>query len=72
MTYIMYDFERIKKDLKDYYMSAYFTLGYGASLVNVSNIEILTNEELLVLVQNIGLNLDDYVLKDYGSFYNKK
>ena len=40
------DINKLKKDLKDYYEAAYFTLGYGAALMDSFDLDNLSDEEI--------------------------
>lgn len=54
------DIDRLRLDIKNYYLSAYFTLGLIVALGYSINIDNLTNEEVVDLAINLGFNLYDY------------
>lgn len=54
------DIDRLRIDIKNYYLSAYFTLGLIVALGYCINIDNLTNEEVVDLAINLGFNLYDY------------
>jgi len=58
------DINKLKKDLKDYYEAAYFTLGYGAALMDSIDINNLSDEELINKAIDNGLNLENYIVNN--------
>lgn len=57
------DIDRLRIDIKNYYLSAYFTLGLIVALGYCINIDNLTNEEVVDLAINLGFNLYDYEIR---------
>lgn len=57
------DIDRLRIDIKNYYLSAYFTLGLNVTLGYSINIDNLTNEEVVDLAINLGFNLYDYEIR---------
>mgnify|MGYP006960464991 FL=1 len=58
------DINKLKKDLKDYYEAAYFTLGYGAALMDSIDIDKLSDEELINKAIDNGINLENYIINN--------
>lgn len=58
------DINKLKQDLKDYYESAYFTLGYGAALMQSFDIDNLSDEELINKSIENGLNIENYIVNN--------
>ncbi len=58
------DINKLKKDLKDYYEAAYFTLGYGAALMDSIDIYKLSDEELINKAIDNGINLENYIINN--------
>ena len=58
------DINKLKQDLKDYYESAYFTLGYGAALIQSFDIDNLPDEELINKAIDNGLNIENYIVNN--------
>lgn len=56
------DINKLKQDLKDYYESAYFTLGYGAALMDSFDIDNLSDEEIINNAIDNGLNIENYIV----------
>lgn len=56
------DINKLKQDLKDYYESAYFTLGYGAALMQSFDIDNLSDEEIINKAIDNGLNIENYIV----------
>lgn len=54
------DYEKLRRDLKDYYGTAMFA-GFGATMMDLSKIENASYEELLRIADKEGLNLSKYV-----------
>lgn len=57
------DIDRLRIYVKDYYLSAYFTLGLNVTLGYSINIDNLTNEEVVDLAIKLGFNLYDYEIR---------
>ena len=58
------DINKLKKDLKNYYEAAYFTLGYGAALMDSIDIDKLSDEELINKAVDNGINLENYIINN--------
>lgn len=58
------DINKLKQDLKDYYESAYFTLGYGAALMDSFDIDNLSDEEIINKAIDNGINLENYIINN--------
>lgn len=58
------DINKLKKDLKDYYESAYFTLGYGAALMDSFDLDNLSDEEIIDKAIDNGINLGNYIINN--------
>ena len=53
------DFERLRRDLIDYYGTA-ATNGFPMAIIEINNIENASNEQLIKIAIQIGLDLDKY------------
>ena len=58
------DINKLKQDLKDYYESAYFTLGYAAALMQSFDIDNLSDEEMINKAIENGLNIENYIVNN--------
>lgn len=58
------DINKLKQDLRDYYEAAYFTLGYGAALMDSIDIDKLSDEELINKAIDNGINLENYIINN--------
>ena len=58
------DINKLKQDLKDYYEVAYFTLGYGAALMDSFDIDNLSDEEIINKAIENGLNIENYIVNN--------
>lgn len=58
------DIEALRNDLKEESMAAYFAGGFGAALIEASDIERMSPEELVRYAQKQGYDLNDYADED--------
>ena len=58
------DINKLKQDLKDYYEAAYFTLGYGAALMDSFDLDNLSDEEIISKVAKNGVDLEQYIINN--------
>lgn len=58
------DINKLKQDLKDYYESAYFTLGYGAALMDSFDLDNLSDEEIINKAVKNGVDLEQYIINN--------
>lgn len=58
------DINKLKQDLKDYYEAAYFTLGYGAALMDSYDLDNLSDEEIINKAIDNGINLEQYIINN--------
>jgi len=66
MQELRIDFERLRKDLKEYYEGAFFAGGHGAALFDISDIENASYEQLLVIADKLNFNIFDYEIWQRG------
>jgi len=57
----MIDYERLRKDLIDYALGAYF----GGRIAYVSAVENASDEELLMYAKQVGFREEFYIIDDY-------
>ena len=57
---MLIDDEKMRDDLKRDCLGAFFSGNYGAALIDVSNIEMASSEELLKIAQRLGKNVNEY------------
>lgn len=73
------DYERLRKDLKEYYGAAVFS-GLPMAVIELSDVESALESKLINIASRTGFNLDDYkedkwnkykwgVLKNKNRFY---
>ena len=58
------DINKLKQDLKDYYEAAYFTLGYGAALMDSFDLDNLSDEEIINKAAENGVDLEQYIINN--------
>ena len=54
------DFERLRVDLVDYFGSAMFN-GFPAAVIDGTQVEIASNEQLIQIAQSNGFDLNYYI-----------
>lgn len=57
------DIDKLRLDVINYYLSAYFTLGLNVTLGYSINVDNLTNAEVVDLAIKLGFNLYDYEIR---------
>ena len=65
------DINKLKQDLKDYYEAAYFTLGYGAALMDLFDLDNLSNEEIINKAIDNGINLENYIINNSNTTHSR-
>lgn len=58
------DINKLKQDLKNYYEVAYFTLGYGAALMDSFDLDNLSDEEIISKAAKNGVDLEQYIINN--------
>ena len=58
------DINKLKQDLKNYYEAAYFTLGYGAALMDSFDLDNLSDEEIINKAAKNGVDLEQYIINN--------
>ena len=53
------DFAKLRSDLIAYLGTAFYA-GYGVAIVEISEVERASNEQLIELAQRYGFNLENY------------
>ena len=61
-TIVTIDVERLRDDLREEDLGAYFGGGFGGALMEVFDIESATPEELVQMAQERGFDLRNYIL----------
>ena len=54
------DFDALRRDLIEEDYAAYYSAGFGGALVDAFDIERMTNEELLLLAKQRGVDIRKY------------
>ena len=57
------DIDKLRLDVINYYLSAYFTLGLNVTIGYSINKDNLTNAEVVDLAIKLGFNLYDYEIR---------
>ena len=58
------DINKLKQDLKNYYEAAYFTLGYGAALMDSFDLNNLSDEEIISKAAENSVDLEQYIINN--------
>lgn len=58
------DYERLRKDLINYFGTA-ASNGYPQAIVELTEVETSSREKLLNIAINNGINIDNYINNDY-------
>ena len=58
------DINKLKQDLKNYYEVAYFTLGYGAALMDSFDLNNLSDEEIISKAAENSVDLEQYIINN--------
>ena len=59
MEYI--DYERLRKDLIDYFGSAMFT--FPMAIIDLTKVENCTNDELIEIAEKNNFDIENYIIK---------
>lgn len=57
---IYIDVDRLRKDMRDDDLGAYFGAGFGGGLVGAGSVDKVTPEKLVEMAQNQGIDLKKY------------
>ena len=60
MDYDKIDYERLRNDLRSFYEGAFFVGGFGAATFDIDAIDNATNEQLLVIADELNVNIGEY------------
>ena len=58
------DINKLKQNLKNYYEAAYFTLGYGAALMDSFDLDNLSDEEIINKAAKNSVDLEQYIINN--------
>lgn len=61
------NYERLRKDLIDYYGSA-LPFGFGVAAIEIEKIKRASNYELLAIARKCNFDLNDYKINTYVKF----
>ena len=60
---ITIDVDRLRDDMRDECLGAYFGGGFGAALIESFDVDRASSEELVEMAQNQGIDLDNISMK---------
>ena len=58
------DIERLRKDLEDYFLGIMFNVS-KAAMIDLTNVQNASDEELISIAIANGVDIDDYKIKSY-------
>ena len=58
------DIEKLKNDLKNELLGAYYGAGFGGALIESFNLDNMTPEEIVNLALRYGFNLENYEINN--------
>lgn len=58
------DIERLREDLKNEYLGAFYGGGFGGALIESFNIDKASAEELIQIAQRMNIDLNNYIIYD--------
>lgn len=61
-NYIKINIEKLRNDLRDNLLGAYFGGGFGAALIEAFDVDSASPEELIEMAKRQGLNLNNYII----------
>ena len=61
---ITIDVDKLRDDMRDECLGAYFGGGFGAALIESCDVDSASLEELVEMAQNQGIDLKHYVIKE--------
>lgn len=56
----MFDFEKLREDLKNDSLGAFFGGGFGGALIESFNLDDATDDELIKIARDRGIDLNKY------------
>lgn len=59
------DYERLRKEIIEFYEGAFFIGGFGQAMFNISDIYNASNEELILIANSLNINLNNYKKKHH-------
>ena len=59
----MIDYDSLRRDLEEFLQGAFFSGGFGAALIDLSDVTRATNEELVRIAVRLGFDLDNYKIE---------
>lgn len=60
------DIYKLRKDLINYFEEALYLGGYGAAIIDITNVELASDEELINIALNNNFNLNNYIINNKG------
>ena len=55
------DVERLRNDMENEALGAFFGGGFGGALIEVSDVRNASDNEVITMAKRQGINLDDYL-----------
>lgn len=65
------DYDRLRSDIMEYLQGAFFVGGYGAALVELSDVENCSEQKLIQYANRFNFPLDNYIIDEYNHGRNR-
>lgn len=62
------DVDSLRNDLISYFEGAFYGGGYGAAIIDITNVENASVNELIEIANRNNFNLNDYIIDEDRSF----
>lgn len=62
------DVDSLRNDLISYFEGVFYIGGYGAAIIDITNVESASVNELIEIANRNNFNLNDYIIDEDRSF----
>ena len=63
--------DSLRENLKDEYEAAFYAGGYGAALIELAELENMSDEDVVEKAVRQGINLNDYIVNEHSKKLNR-
>lgn len=63
--------DSLRENLKDEYEAAFYVGGYGAALIELAELENMSDEDVVEKAVRQGINLNDYIVNEHSKKLNR-
>lgn len=65
------DIDSLRENMKDEYEAAFFAGGYGGALIELEELDNMSDEEVINAVARQGFDLNDYIVNEHNKKLNR-